>query len=96
MYTTIIVGFKLGATGAGHADPNASWTSTRSSSGGTNWSGEKRVVSLYKGLKIEFRRVFGSAEVIEAKWRGPDEGFIVEGLDGEKSCEVQVGFLGDD
>jgi hypothetical protein len=50
----------------------------------------------YKGLKIESRRFSGSAEVIEAKWRGPDENFIVEGLDGEKSCEVQVGFLGDD
>jgi hypothetical protein len=80
--TTVVVGFKVGATGAGHADPKASWTSTRSSNGGTMWSGKKPVV-FFTGVKTAFSRFLGARQVREAHWRGPDKYFIVDGLHGE-------------
>jgi hypothetical protein len=90
----VMIGFKAGATGAGHINTDASWYRAHSSGGWKSWNDQKRVI-FFTGVKIKFGP-FGIKEEIESQWRGVDNNYVVEGLEGGSFCEAEVEFIGDD
>lgn len=89
----VVLGFKAGMSGLGSLGPELSWLRGKSSSGWSSWNDQKRVV-FFTGVKVDFT-LFGVWTREEKGWRGAEDKFIVDDLEGGKSCEAQIEFIGD-
>ena len=92
---TVAVGFKVGATGVGGAEPEVSWHRARANEGWSRWDDRKRVV-FFTGVKVKYN-VFGTWGQDERKWRGDNEDeFLVPEIGGDRYAEAEVEYFGDD